>query len=69
MLSAPGCRQRAGETLRAPEGIKLGHSEVVRGQEEAGSPPSGVRKCLPRGAGRLQLTQHHDPLPSHHLLL
>lgn len=40
MLSAPGCRQRAGETLRAPEGIKLGHSEVVRGQEEAGSPPS-----------------------------
>lgn len=39
-LSAPGCRQHAGEMLRAPEGIKLGHSEVVRGQEEAESPPS-----------------------------
>ena len=39
-LSAPGCRQSAGEMLRTPEGIKLGHSEVMRGQEEAGSPPS-----------------------------
>lgn len=39
-LPAPCCRQLAGEMLRAPEGIKLGHSEAMRGQEEAGSPPS-----------------------------